>query len=386
MAQIHLKAKLQAYSKAPFYGDYIRPPEEALKLLGEPYDPRIVYGIKDGKWVDISADDDGDETIESLAEKVNRINENIKCRLDYKETRLIFTNGDGTDFYYYLPEALVDNKTIGKNEHNDLSVLDTPDGQSIKVVDEQYNGNIFSGVDRKISGKLRAEALYVKGDSEESYEYITGKTIADDLTTIKKDITDLQNLVEGRGGFLNPIDFGNLSTLSDREIYDELSAEAKRQLGTDSILDQTKIKNLYDGRIWAYVAESDKWVDEGADTIVNANNEGVLGAVTGSNLKFKISIDPDPITGRPSGIMSVNNLEDEFSQVVYKKDAISDTIDGDTVVRRTSTGSVKVAQSQDDNDAINQGQLNALITALQVGIGENDINQMFNKAFPKESN
>ena len=47
MPQIKLQAKLQAYSRAPFYGDYIRDP----KSLVPDYNSTTIYVFKDGKII-----------------------------------------------------------------------------------------------------------------------------------------------------------------------------------------------------------------------------------------------------------------------------------------------------------------------------------------------
>ena len=88
MHQINLKAKLQAYSRAPFYGDYIRQPEGQL---ADKYDPNVVYVLKNGSWIDlnVASSDTGlsvdelklriDALESSLSETINL----VSCYIDY---------------------------------------------------------------------------------------------------------------------------------------------------------------------------------------------------------------------------------------------------------------------------------------------------------------
>ena len=68
MPTITLKAKLQAYSRAPFYGDYIRQP---AGILGQDFDPNIIYVLKDGNWIDLAqAASDTGASIDELREYI----------------------------------------------------------------------------------------------------------------------------------------------------------------------------------------------------------------------------------------------------------------------------------------------------------------------------
>ena len=142
------------------------------------------------------------------------------------------------------------------------------------------------------------------------------------------------------------------------------------------IPDQTKVKNTYDGHIWVYVQETNTWVDEGADTIVNANNDGVIGAVTGvrynpedPQTKFKVSIGEDS-SGNPNGVMSVNGLAEEFDKVIYKTETDSDSAEPNTYVKRTAGGTIITAESKEDSEAVNQGQINRWIHENEITSAE----------------
>ena len=188
MAEIHLKAKLQAYSRAPFYGDYIRPPKEVLEILGKEYDPNIVYGIKAGNWVDISTTASGDrETLDSLTAKV----ESINCVIDLKENKLYFTDGNGDISEQSLPEVIVDGVTLGKDNSGQLYVLDTADGESIQAIDVESEENLSKkDSEKNLSRKLRAIALYIGDDEAGNAQYIQGSTISSDIKSLQDYIAD----------------------------------------------------------------------------------------------------------------------------------------------------------------------------------------------------
>lgn len=392
MPQIKLKATLQAYSRAPFYGDYVRQPKG---LLGTDYDPNDIYVLKNGTWIDLTeAASEIGMSIDQLKLKIEEVErslttsiENISCYIDYDKHSLIFVNNDGQVFNYIIPDAETDGKTIGRNSENQLIQLDTADEKTITVTDVVYEKDPNTGFTKKASGKIRAQALYVSEDptktsglSDEDLidfksNYISGFDIKNRLQNIEKNVSDLESYVQGTGGFLDPYNFSkSLLPLEEKDRNDILNNYAQEQLFGSAdidqqVPDQTKVKNIYTGNIWVFIQEKDTWVNEGQDTIVTATNDGVLGSVTGveydpsdSATKFKISIET--IGGLSTGKMSVNGLQDEFDKVVYKDKNFSvDPIKG-TYVERTNYpdyeyGTVKTGDSVKDDDAVNQGQFNS---------------------------
>ena len=377
MPNITLKATLQAYSKAPFYGDYVRQPSSVL----ENYDPELVYVLKDGTWIDLAeASSNLGLSIETLAQEIARVERElsedirtIRCYIDYDRQGIVFIDSNNQEFFYTLPAAVVDWDSIGLNNKNEITALDKPDGKSIKVVDVEYDND--GVVVRKKSAKLRVDALY----NEALQTYISGKDIETRLDKAEKNIKDLESYTQGTGGFLDPYNFGKaLGNLDEIEKNSLLNQEAYNQLssGEPSLLpDQTKIKNIFDGHIWVYIQETDDWIDEGADTVVTANNDGVLGSVTGvtydpnnQNTKFKIAIGTD-VLGNSTGVMEVNGLKEEFTKVIYKTETdVEET--PDTYALRTDTGAIKAAQAENDDEVINQGQFNAWLNSMIISDAE----------------
>ena len=388
MPKIKLNAKLKAYSKAPFYGDYVRNPKNILT----DYDPNIGYVLKDGIWIDVS------ELISETGLSIKELNQiikdvqinltakldQIKCFVDYSNHSIVFIDNSGNEYTYVLPTAASDNKTVGMNDENLIAVLDTPDNKSIKVVDIIYTEDNLGTTTRKESGKLQAYSLYaaedptknLSEDDKDSYNdnYLSGFSIKNRLKKVEQTIADLEQYTQGIGGFIDPYRFfpdvdekynpynQPLNTLNEnvRNLVLTKYALSKFDQSSD-FKPQTKVKDLYDNSIWVWNGST--WVNEGKDTIVNATNTGVLGAVTGvtydsnnPDTKFKISIGVDSY-GISNGIMSVNGLEDEFNKVIYKGFEDSQ-VTPNSYVQRTGSGTILSSPSTNDSEVVNQGQFN----------------------------
>lgn len=351
MPSIQLKAKLRAYTRAPFYTDTVREApkddKQYVRLNGEwqPLDTSLLKG-----------------TLEEYKEQLIKLQGQLDAvDIEFLPTtnQLVFIDGYGNKTFITLPQARVDHKTLGVNDQNNIYVMDTPDNKTIRVVDiETKPREDDPYYQQKISGKLRVDAVY----AENTDIYLSGQNILDRLDKAEKNISDLESYTQGTGGFLDPYNFGNLTFNENRDsILNQYAYDILFE-GKPSLLpDQTKVKNTFDGHIWVYVQDTNTWLDEGADTIVNANNDGVLGAVTGvkynpedPKTKFKISIGEDGL-GNANGIMSVNGLEEEFEKVVYDREASIDALPA-TYVKRTTFGTIATKDSEQDSDAVNQGQ------------------------------
>lgn len=403
MPQINLTAKLQAYTRAPFYGDYIRNPES----ITADYDKDTAYVFKNGNWVSLEEiSSDIGLSIDALKQELEKIESELlddirTLNIDIKDSTLVFTNSAGVEKHLPLPASNVDAITIGKNAEGQLRLLDKPDNKTITVDNVIYEGDEFAR--KKISGDLKVIGLSIaenptadlSADEIAIYNasYLSGYDLNKRLSAAEKNIKDLESFTQGTGGFLDPYNFGkSLSVLPEAEIRSELNNYAWDQLFNGiirQIPDQTKIKNLYTGNIWVYVQEKDIWVNEGQDTIVTATNDGVLGAVTGVaydpnnlNTKFKISIDTTD-KGISMGTMTVNGLQDEFEKVVYVDSNDVGAV-ANSYARRTLNGTLVANPATLDNELITKGQLNDWISAST--LSTNDINKLINDNFKIISN
>lgn len=354
MPSIQLQAKLRAYTRAPFYTDVVREaPEDDVQYVrinGEwkPLDTALLQG-----------------TVEEFRDTVNKLRvqlDAVDLQFIPSTNQLVFIDGYGSKTYLTLPGTNVDGKTIGLTNTNSLYVIDTPDDITIKTVDiETVPHPDDESIQKKISGKLRVDAIYAEDDN-----YLSGKDIFDRLQAAEKNINDIEQIVQGTGGFLDPADFYNnqynptdilLSFMTEAHRNSILSVYAHNQLHTDTIPNQTKIKDIRQGYVWIWNGKT--WINDGQDGVVNANNEGVLGVVRGvkyiptdTTTKFKISIEEDS-NRLPTGIMSVNGLQDEFDKVLYLNQTAVQP-DSSTFVQRSFQGTVKTQDSQQPDDAINR--------------------------------
>lgn len=363
MPSIQLQAKLRAYTRAPFYSDYIREAPQD----GEQY-VRL-----NGKWVTLETSlfEDKLNNFQQMVTELQTQLDAVDIRFNSTTNQLIFVDGYGNETFVTLPGTNVDFETIGLTDTNALYVMDTPDNTTIKVVDVVTKPSVLDeSVSQKVSGKLRVDGVY----AEKSDTVLKGQDILDRISKAEKNISDLESYTQGKGGFLDPHNFGTDLKNAYLEEIDSTTGYTRRDLLLNerayvelnngvpfSIPDQTKIKNLFDGHIWVFISIEDRWVDEGADTIVNANNHGVVGAVTGTaynpedpSTKFKISIEENE-NNVATGVMSVNGLEQEFKKVVYKTETDNVAIPN-TYVRRTLEGTVTTAESVNDTDAVNRGE------------------------------
>ena len=374
MANIKLKATLRAYAKTPFYNDFVRDifsqedttaSTQYVRVFTQSLDAE--GNIKNvGEWIPLDTAllekplEDFQQQVILLKQGVNT----ISVRVDEKSNQLVFVDSTGKTYYSYLPQSKTDGKTIKVNDLYNLYVVDTPDNETLKITDIIYKNGVDNngvpipdpdtGIISKVSGKIRVEGIYVNTISA----ILSGDDIYSRLTRAESNIKDLEDSAKGLSGALTPVNLGFLYRLNaNDEGYNvnqallrdaKLNEYAYTQLNNDgsntpiAIPDQTKIQNLYDGIVWVYVEASNTWINEGADVVVQANNDGVLGVVTGSLKDFEGKINPD-------GTISINGLEDEFSKVIYENSS-SINPDNNSIVRRSTTGQIKAENPIEDND------------------------------------
>ena len=249
---------------------------------------------------------------------------------------------------------------------------------------------------------------------------LLGTSISERLKNLEKDVQDLISITQGKGGFLDPHDFGTAEP-TEEELYryykqqitiqyikkypDATPEEIGLFILNNPIPEQTKIKNLYDGAVWVYANE--RWYNDGTEVVIAANNEGVFGTVTGSKDKYKISIDTNS-NGQSLGTMTVNGLEEEFGKVVYTQQnnssdnlyqayvqtptqeqellTISKNADDSTLVQRTSNGFVEcnTPEQTEENKkiAINIEWLDSWFELNSVT--DEEIEALINETFSKE--
>ena len=189
--------KLRAYTRAPFYSDTVR---EAPK-------DDVQYVRSNGEWVplDVALLEESLQEFTKTVEELQKQLDAVDIKFIPSKNQLEFVDGLGNETVVPLPSTNVDGTTIGLTDTNALYVMDTADNKTIKITDVQtVPHELDSDVQKKVSGKLRVEAIYAEEDT-----YLSGKDILDRLVHAETAITDLENYTQGNGGFLPPQEFYN---------------------------------------------------------------------------------------------------------------------------------------------------------------------------------
>lgn len=198
MAEIKLKAKIQAYSRIPIYDDYIRNVIINPDGTTTPLEPDVSYVWQNNRWEKVD--------IDGLDNRVD----NIEVKPGAKAGTLTFIDGEG-DIHTIdiLPDTFVDNTTIKINDDNEISLIHPWDDLTIKLNKDtgkmEVSGIIISGevisgddLDNAISSRVRLDSSVsqnitggldiqggVKVDTLTVKDLnVTGKTITVDQETL----------------------------------------------------------------------------------------------------------------------------------------------------------------------------------------------------------
>lgn len=220
---------------------------------------------------------------------------------------IYFTNKDGNTKKLFLPKPqnkyVPDEKTI------------TYKNGKISLVNS-YSSNDF---------KIQGTEINVTGMLLNNGEHLSADQINNDLKNASRNISFLTSKLENTIKKLNNINGYIASNNFKKSVPEQntlnefaincISKAADKEITKNLIPNGTKIKNTYDNHIWVFNRISidglttDKWEDFGADNICIANNDGVLGLVTGSQDKYRGYIDL-------KGTISINGLEEDISKII----------------------------------------------------------------------
>ena len=412
--QLNLNAQLRAYSRAPFYSDWVRD----VSPDGE-YNPDIVWARAkdetgktywqplDKKLLDANVIQD---VINRLEQTESTLHEGLSSiyitppRYDAESKQLVirFYNEHGwTDAggniqhiqQIAIPSSYPDNKTIYKDVANslELSLVNTADEDTIEIVPQEIRetSDAVGNIRDITTGKLRATAIYV---SEPRSKWtvdnkVTGDTLDTALNYYDNELDDLKAIVQGESGYLDPMPSNfvqegeSVSTALTRWALQQLQLQAAPQIPNNTKVLYPEDAHPANRNLYVFVTSSlyqDPWKDMGKDTVVEATNNGVLGVVTGTNKKYGVSIVAPYIDNNflvHTGEMLVNGVEEEFTQVVYKgentssrsldqvyiqteeniqsrADVSEDAMDK-TLAMRTAEGNIRCSDPVTDTDAVN---------------------------------
>jgi hypothetical protein len=219
MPNIKLNAKLQAYSKAPFYTDWVRD----IKSIPN-YNPKSSYvrytdGNGTTSWEEI-------DTTLFNEEKLVGLIRDISSNKDYAQSiKIIKPN---TLYDENNPDSMLPGNAFGFYDWNDdltivqFPYLYSPDYSTIGVKVDSVTGeghlcaiNTPDNVTLKVNQsthKMYVDALLTSDGA------LLGNVINDKLKDLDRDVQDLIQLVKGTGGILDPWDFG-VSEPTEEELH-----------------------------------------------------------------------------------------------------------------------------------------------------------------------
>ena len=156
MQELKLNARLRAYSRAPYYTDWIRDITSQADIPEASINNPIAYARAydhngEPTWIKLDISLLNKETIDHLIDLVNvtedefkqiedefnRIQNNIDFQLEVTgpySNQLVFTNAKGQKKAITLPSSYPDKFTLNINEDHLLYVMDTPDEETITIV------------------------------------------------------------------------------------------------------------------------------------------------------------------------------------------------------------------------------------------------------------
>lgn len=407
--QIHLNAKLQAYSKAPYYNDWIRDvgsetltnlsPEELVAYLRVKVQVGTdTYGqpVYEYKWyadkntlLTSSKIDEHTKKLEELVQQFESQNKSI-TRIDLIATdksTLKWTDYRGIQETISLPTTNPDNKTIRQVQTNDggkvLSAMYKADNTTILITPEYETITDEYGTHQglKTADVFKATALYTTFVDEELVKnnVLTSETICRTLYNLKMQIANLNSEY-----LIDPMPLTYVQKFvgnDDESLYfkdtiinhclhnwiEKLNVESKDNLTV-----------LYLGDGYLYKLSGGIWRKEAVERPI-IGNLYTLGLVKSSEEIWKGKIESDgtfTINGLQetveSKITQINNDDGSYDLAYlqlknntqgYK--IISDQVVNNSIVTRTIDGRIKCNTAIDMDDAINFNQLKSLLATYE---------------------
>lgn len=351
MPNINLTATLQAYSKAPFYKDWVRD----VTAQGDKFGPIQEISNPDGttskvawvraidantgkyQWypIDISLVDK--ETVDTLLEKIAACEKALDEGLSgiYLSQPYLDANSHNIVLAFYntygwlddnnerhnvqvinLPAAYADNKTIFKNLNNGglLSTVNEVDNDTIKIVHQlDDEGNPIAEITydqtnnpvKVYCGKYRAEGLFVSNPVSEwaKDNRLTSHSIDTALHVHDTEIEELKQIVQGIAGYLNPV-----TECYQLDLADEV--EPRIQFQTYVEADSSDVGGVITGTAYDKLKEEFAEVrDEKVDKLKNLTGTDVAYIQTEEGNESYAEITTEPFSDTIAKRKSDGSLE-----------------------------------------------------------------------------
>jgi hypothetical protein len=184
------------------------------------------------------------------------------------------------------------------------------------------------GTSNRQAKQLTERTAYLKhGLEQETSDRITqGNTLSGRINQAEEKIeenTVTISFLKGRGGYLTAYDF-ETDTPAQEDITEYALTQITNIEDPLEIWDGTRVKNLYNNHVWILNNTQDseppvfEWCDNGSDSIDVANNDGLLGLVTGEEENPDGSTDGS-ITIQSTGKMKLIGFEKLQKRIVGEK-------------------------------------------------------------------
>lgn len=361
---------ISAIRKLPEKLSALKKKDEELTQMIEDHNTEADIKIQELEKKDIELTQRTDD-IEAHAKQINlTVDENYE---------LEFTNYDGQvtnfrsghlmdeDTITTRNEDGIDKITLKKVYHDETTLkgLGTQaDPLAIKypvdentLITDQENGNIYATAIRDDQDTITPQDIRNNNKSYNNQIAEINNHLnkhdqdiirIDEVNEIQQDKIDyLLVRTAGTGGYLNAYDFDTATPTQE-----ELTEYAIQDIGTiddqSQIYNGTKVKNLYDNHIWVFNNDPDltnPWSDQGTDPIIlDANNDGLHGLVTGSYEDLEGSIDIN-------GHITINGLEDKLKSIGSVNDDLKKIINQEVEDRTTADATLQVNINNEVNRA-----------------------------------
>ena len=396
--QIHLNAKLQAYTKAPYHSDWIRDvgndtltkltPEDLVAYLrvkvqvgtdtfGNPVYEYKWYADSNALTTSTKLDEYGNK-IDNLFEEVNKHTKslsNIDLRITNKST-LIWKDSRGIEETLRLPTTSPDKKTIRQVEDSEgnqvLQAMYQSDNTTIVIV-PQYGTvsdefGIHQGV--KTGDLFRAKALFTTFlDDKELVNngILTSEVIARTLSNLKRQVANLAN----DGVLIDPMPLSYVKQLigedNESQWYNDTTVGTCLNNWVNSLSEDKKEGTtvIYLGNGYLYKFTNGLWEKQFVERPV-VSNLYTLGLVKSSEQSWKGKVEQDgtfsingaqaQVEARAKIVSNDSEYEVAYTQTIGNiqgKRTISSEVVNSSIVQRTADGRVKAQKAVDMEDVVN---------------------------------
>ena len=280
MTNLKLNATLKAYSKYPFYKDYVRGVNVNEQGQIENLDPNTLYGLRGGKWEKIfegnlTETSDRLKQLEIQGERLVDSVNNIGLSFDVDNSQFIWCGSDGKPTYMSLLVS-ADNDYIKYNSDNKLTLVRVPD--NITIVDD---GDTFRADKLYVSTNLQGEKKYIDGTKIQSYMDIIDEMKHQLTTTNALRRVDI-DLSDAYAYSSQQVNESNLQKVISSNVLLAINVVEDPNEDVSVHFIGLHVVDVYTGYSYVWNTSTQTWIRQNNRVTVSATNTGVDGVVAGS--------------------------------------------------------------------------------------------------------